>query len=76
MRQNEVLEILLASKEPMTVLDIVQAHGVREHYVDTDRAKANLALRRLEGMGLVRRAGWRESTSSKGSPFVLWEAAE
>lgn len=74
MRQDEVLEILQASDVPMTVLDIVRAHGVRDRFVATDRAKANLALRRLEEMGLVRRAGWRPSESAKGNPFVLWEA--
>lgn len=73
MRQDEVMEILRASSVPMTVVDIVEAHGVRPNWISTDRAKADTALRHLESLGLVRRAGYRPSGSSKGSPFVLWE---
>ncbi len=73
MRQDEVMEILRASSVPMTVVDIVEAHGVRPNWIVTDRAKVNTALRHLEALGLVRRAGFRASGSAKGSPFVLWE---
>jgi len=73
MRQDDVLEILRASTVPMTVVDIVEAHGVRPNYATTDRATVNAALRHLESLGLVRRAGYRKSGSTKGSPFVLWE---
>ena len=74
MRQDDVMRILRASSEPMTVVDIVEAHGVRPNFTTTDRATVNTALRHLESLGLVRRAGYRKSGSTKGSPFVLWEA--
>lgn len=74
MRQDDIVEILKTATEPMTVVDIVEAYGIRPNFISTDRATVNAALRHLEVLGLVRRAGYRKSGSTKGSPFVLWEA--
>ena len=71
MRQVEILAILKASSEPMTVKQILEAHGVRENWRVADIESANRALRHLEIFRLVRRVG---KIPCKGGHHYLWEA--
>lgn len=71
MNQDAVMTILKASTEPMTVIDIIEAHGVRENWRVADIESANRALRHLELFCLVRRVG---KVPCKGGHHILWEA--
>lgn len=71
MNQAAVLTILQSASSPMTVVDIIEAHGVRDGWRTADIESANRALRHLEIFDLVRRVG---KTPCKGGHHVLWEA--
>lgn len=70
MRQDEILAILKASSEPMTVVDIIEAHGARERWRTADIESANRALRHLEDFCLVKRVG---KVPCRGGHHILWE---
>ena len=71
MNQDAVLTILKGATAPMTVTDIIEAHGVRENWRVADIESANRALRHLEIFRLVRRVG---KVQCKGGHHILWEA--
>ena len=68
MRQVEILAILKASSEPMTVVEILQA-GDGER----DLKYVRKSLKKLERYDLVRKVGTKPS-HVPGAYYALWEA--
>lgn len=73
MRQDDILAILKASSEPMTVVQILEAHGVRKNRVDSDMANIRKHLATMLKRGEVRRVGF---VLSDGHNRLTWEAVE
>ena len=74
MRQDEILAILKASSEPMTVVQILEAHGVRKNRTDTDQANIRKHLATMVRRGDVRRVGFIQGED--GHLRITWEAVE
>lgn len=73
MRQEEILTILKASSEPMTVAQILEAHGIRRNRTDSDMANIRKRLATMERQGVVIKAG---TVLSDGHRRLTWEAVE
>ena len=74
MRQDEILAILKASSEPMTVVQILEAHGIRRNRTDTDQANIRKHLYTMIRQGTVRQAG--QVKGEDGHLRITWEAVE
>lgn len=71
MRQGDVVSILRASAVPMTVAEILEAHGVHEAYKDSDYANLRIRLYQLKKFGIVRSAGFVQG--DRGQRRMTWE---
>lgn len=74
MRQGEILAILKASSEPMTVRQILEAHGIRKNRVDSDMDNIRKHLATMLKRGEVRRVGFVQCDD--GHLRLTWEAVE
>lgn len=75
MRQDEILAILKASSEPMTVRQILEAYGgARRNRERTDAANVRKKLYVMAYRGEVRRTGYVKIDD--GHYRYLWEAVE
>lgn len=74
MRQDEILAILKASDHPMTVVQILEAHGVRKNRATSDMANIRKHLATMLKRGDVRRVGFVQCDD--GHLRLTWEAVE
>lgn len=75
MRQDEILAILKASSEPMTITQILEASGgARRNRETTDAANIRKRLCTMACRGEVRRVGYVKIDD--GHYRYLWEAVE
>lgn len=74
MRQDEILAILKASDRPMTVAEILEAHGIRKNRTDADQANIRKRLSQMTRSGTVRSVGYTQGAD--GHRRLTWEAVE